>query len=153
MYDLIPHEGYNVTDITNAKKKVIRSRARRFALDLHDAPLDSGLELYQSTIDELYEGSSRLRLCLKCGAIDTTDNLKKDTHSCALDFKSFPVLVTTSWKLMGDFFLTNKYIKALQQIGVELGEREIITVPVEVEAEEPTVVKVAEKANASTTDK
>ena len=105
--------------MSNAKKKVIRSRARRFALDLWDAPLDQGLHLYQETMNALYKKSSRLRICLKCGAIDTIHDLNEDTHKCALDFNRFPVLVTTSWIEMSNFFLTDKYVKALQKIGVE----------------------------------
>ena len=141
-----------MTDMSNAKKKVIRSRARRFALDLWDAPLDSGLELYQTTIEDLYEGSSRIRMCLKCGAVDSTQNLKKEDHDCSLSFKSFPVLVTTSWKLLGDFFLTSKYINALQQIGVEMGVREVVTVPVETKAEVPTSIAEEEFADVSVSD-
>ena len=56
---------------------------------------------------------------MKCGAIDTIHDLNEDTHKCALDFNRFPVLVTTSWIAMADFFLTDKYVEALQQIGVE----------------------------------
>ena len=108
-----------MADMSNAKKKVIRSRARRFALDLCDAPFAQGLHLYQETMDDLYKKSSRLRICLKCGTIDAIQDLTEDTHKCALDFSRFPALVTTSWLEMADFFLSDKYIKALQKIGVE----------------------------------
>ena len=128
------------------------TRPRAAVPHLWDAPLDSGLELYQTTIEDLYEGSSRIRMCLKCGAIDSTQNLKKEDHDCSLSFKSFPVLVTTSWKLLGDFFLTNKYITALQQIGVEMGVREVVTVPVETKAEIPTTVAEEEYAEVSVSD-
>ncbi len=135
--------------MTNEKKKVIRSKARRFALDLWDAPLDSGLGLYQSTIGDLYEGSSRIRMCLKCGKINSIQDLKKETHSCALSFKSFPVLVTTSWKLLADFFLTSKYVEALQQLGVELGVREKATITVKAELKVPISITEQELADAS----
>ena len=142
-----------MTDMTNARKKAVRSRARRFTLDLWDAPLDSGLELYQTIIGELYEGSSRIRLCLKCGAIDSIQDLKKDNHACALSFKSFPVLVTTSWKLLSDFFLTGRYVEALQHLGVELGVREVVTVPVETTPEVLTTIEKQETARVSVSDK
>jgi len=105
--------------IKDAEKAQIKSRARRYAQDLADAPLSSGLELYSDTISKLHDRSSRLRICLKCGAIDTIHDLNEDTHKCALDFNRFPVLVTTSWIEMSNFFLTDKYVKALQKIGVE----------------------------------
>jgi hypothetical protein len=82
-------------------------------------------------MNDLYKKSSRLRICLKCGAIDTIHDLNEDTHKCALDFNRFPVLVTTSWIEMADFFLTDKYLKALQKIGVE-PEVELDVEPVEV---------------------
>ncbi len=137
--------------MSNAKKKVIRSRARRFALDLWDAPLDQGLHLYQETMNELYKKSSRLRICLKCGAIDTIHDLNEDTHKCALDFNRFPVLVTTSWIEMSNFFLTDKYVKALQKIGVEPD------VAIEVEAATvdsyPEVSQIASPASAKSRSK
>ena len=135
-----------MADMSNAKKKVIRSRARRFALDLWDAPLDQGLHLYQETMNDLYKKSSRLRICLKCGAIDTIHDLNEDTHKCALDFNRFPVLVTTSWIEMADFFLTDKYILALQKIGVEPEiEREVEVVRTE---STPEVSQVASSSSS-----
>ena len=142
-----------MTDMNSAKKRVIRSRARRFAMDLHDAPLDSGLGLYQSTIDDLYEGKSRIRICLKCGAIESSTNLNANNHSCALDFRSFQVVVPTNWNNLEAFFLTEKYVKALQSIGVELDQREIVTVPVETQTEVQVTVPEQEKADASVTHK
>ena len=147
-----------MTDMTNAKKRVIRSRARRFAMDLHDASFDSGLAIYQMLLQEkedggLYDGSARIRLCLKCGVIEAATNLKKSNHSCALDFKSFQVLVTTSWVNLSEFFLTDRYVKSLRDIGVELEERDIVTVPVEAKIEVPATIKNKETADASISDK
>jgi hypothetical protein len=90
---------------------------------------------------------------LKCGAIESATNLKKDQHSCSLAFRSFQVLVTTSWVSLSKFFLTDQYIKALQKIGVELTEREIVTVPVEKTIEVPVSTPEGESANASASDK
>lgn len=142
-----------MTDMTSAKKRVIRSRARRFAMDLNDASLDSGLGLYQSTIDDLYEGKSRIRICLKCGAIESSNNLNASNHSCALDFRSFQVVVSTNWNNLEAFFLTEKYVKALQSIGVELDQREIVTVPVENKEEIKISASQKEKADTSVSQK
>lgn len=145
-----------MADMTNAKKKVIRSRAISFAFHLWNTPINQGLHLYQETMNDLYKKSSRLRICLKCGAIDTIHDLNEDTHKCALDFNKFPVLVTTSWIEMADFFLTDKYVKALQEIGVELDfEREVEAV---VAASYPEVSQIVSssssraKSKADTTD-
>ena len=145
-----------MADMSNAKKKVIRSRARRFALDLWDAPLDQGLQLYQETMNDLYKKSSRLRICLKCGTIDTIQDLTEDTHKCALDFNRFPVLVTTSWLEMADFFLTDKYVKALQKIGVEPDiERAVEAVTVTTYPEVSEIISTSSskaKSKADSTD-
>ena len=146
-----------MADMSNAKKKVIRSRARRFALDLWDAPLalDQGLHLYHETMNDLYKKSSRLRICLKCGTIDSIQDLTEDTHKCALDFNRFPVLVTTSWLEMADFFLTDKYINALQKIGVET-EREVEAVTVTTYPEVSEIVASSSskaKSKADSTDR
>ena len=151
MYGLYIHEASKMTDMNSAKKKVVRSRVRRFALDLWDAPLDQGLQLYQNTIKELYQNGARLRMCLKCGVIDTIQDLTDKgsaAHKCALDFSSFPVLVTTSWKKMAEFFLSDRYVKALQKIGVEPEvERVVVTAPVEQEIEVPTKVTTRERSD------
>ncbi len=146
-----------MADMSNAKKKVIRSRARRFALDLWDAPLDQGLQLYQETMNDLYKKSSRLRICLKCGTIDKIQDLTEDTHKCALDFNRFPVLVTTSWLEMADFFLTDKYVKALQKIGVEPDiERAVEAVTVTTYPEVSEIISTSSskaKSKADSTDR
>ncbi|MCG3259168.1 MAG: hypothetical protein H7644_05445 [Candidatus Heimdallarchaeota archaeon] len=144
-----------MADMSNAKKKVIRSRAKHFAIDLWDAPLNQGLHLYQETMNDLYKKSSRLRICLKCGAIDTIQDLTEDTHNCALDFNSFPVLVTTSWIKMADFFLTDKRVKALHKIGVET-DREVEAVTVTTYPEVSEIVASSSskaKSKADSTDR
>ena len=107
--------------ITNIEKRQVKSRARRFVLDLLDAPLGEGLQIYQETVNELYDGKARLRICLKCGDINTTSKLTKDTHRCTMDFEklAIPYLVTTSWLKMREFFLGKGYSDALQKLGVE----------------------------------
>lgn len=107
--------------ITNIEKRQVKSRARRFVLDLLDAPLGEGLQIYQETVNELYDGKARLRICLKCGDINTTSKLTKDTHRCTMDFEklAIPYLVTTSWLKMREFFLGKGYSDALRKLGVE----------------------------------
>ena len=107
--------------ITNIEKRQVKSRARRFVLDLLDAPLGEGLQIYQETVNDLYDGKARLRICLKCGDINTTSKLTKDTHRCTMDFDklAIPYLVTTSWLKMRELFLGEGYSDALRKLGVE----------------------------------
>jgi len=153
MSEYILHERYNMTDMTIAQKNKIRFVAKHFAREVQGAPLDSGLAVHQDTIDELYDGSARIRICLKCGHIDSATKLKKENHSCAYSLKSFQVLVTTSWKKLEDFFLTDRYIDVLKSIGIEPGVREVHTVPVETKPELPTAVSEPERADASVSPK
>ncbi|MHA1551597.1 MAG: hypothetical protein ACTSUP_03540 [Candidatus Heimdallarchaeaceae archaeon] len=126
--------------ITNIEKRQVKSRARRFVLDLLDAPLGEGLQIYQETVNELYDGKARLRICLKCGDINTTSKLTKDTHRCTMDFDklAIPYLITTSWLKMREFFLGKGYTDALLKLGVEpepVRER-ILRPPAEIEVVE-----------------
>jgi hypothetical protein len=126
--------------ITNVEKKQIRSRARRLATDLLKAKLGEGLQTYQETIEQLYDGRARLRICLKCGEIDSTANLSKRTHTCTKDFfqLSFPYLVTTSWLRMREFFLGESYTLMLQKLGFEPIEIKPITTTKPVKADAST---------------
>ena len=123
--------------ITNAEKKQIRSRARRFTTDLLKAQLGEGLQTYQETIEQLYDGRARLRICLKCGEIDSTTALSKNTHKCTKDFSqlSFPYLVTTSWLRMREFFLGESYTQKLQKLGFEPVKLEPVVTPTSVKTE------------------
>ena len=110
-----------------------------FARDLWNAPLDQGLELYQDTMNILYKKSSRLRICLKCGEIDSIQNLNETNHKCALNFNRFPVLVTTSWIKMDEFFTSGQYVNALRGKGIEPSIERVV----EVEEPPSEVSKVA----------
>ncbi|MCE7738809.1 MAG: hypothetical protein GPJ50_05465 [Candidatus Heimdallarchaeota archaeon] len=105
--------------IKDAEKTHIKSRARRYAQDLADAPLSSGLELYSETISKLHDRSSRLRICLKCGTIDKKESLTTSNHHCASGIDKLPVIILTNWVILKNFFLTDEYTKALQRLGVE----------------------------------
>jgi hypothetical protein len=95
------------------------------------------LQTYQETIEKLYDGKARLRICMKCGEINSTTNLSKNTHECTKDFLqlSFPYLVTTSWLRMRDFFLGESYTKLLQRLGFEPVKVEPIVTPAPVKVE------------------
>ena len=128
--------------VSNAERKQIRSRAQRFTIDLLKAELGEGIQVYQDTIMELYDGKARVRICLKCGEIDKAQNLTKDTHECTrtLQILPFPYLVTTTWLKLRAFFLGERYSAILQQLGFEPVKVEpIITskrLPTEVSTEE-----------------
>jgi len=105
--------------IKDVEKNQIKSRARRYAQDLADAPLSTGLELYSETISKLHDRSSRLRICLKCGTIDKKESLTDSKHHCASGIDKLPVIILTNWVILKNFFLSDEYISALQKIGVE----------------------------------
>jgi hypothetical protein len=111
------------------------------------AQLGEGLQTYQETIDQLYDGKARLRICLKCGEIDSTATLTKNTHECTKDFQqlSFPYLVTTSWLRMRNFFLGESYTQKLQKLGFEPLKIEPIVKPTPVEVKVSTE-ELAEEA-------
>ena len=106
-------------DVKDTEKTQIKSRARRFTLDLQDAPLSSGFEIYSKTVDKLYQRSARWKICLKCGTIDKKESLEEISHSCAEGIGKLPVIIPTSWVVLKDFFLTTEYTKTLQKLGVE----------------------------------
>ena len=107
--------------ITKVEKKQIRSRAERFVIDILKIPMMDGLQIYQEVIEELYDNKARIRFCLKCGEIDSTDKLSKKSHKCTrvFDALAFPYLVTTSWLSMRKFFLGERYSEILQNLGFE----------------------------------
>ena len=105
--------------IKDVEKTQIKSRARRYAQDLADAPLSSGFQLYDETFSKLHDRSSRLRICLKCGTIDKKESLTNSNHHCASGIDKLPVIILTNWVILKSFFLTDEYTKALQKLGVE----------------------------------
>jgi len=106
--------------IKDVEKTQIKSRARRYVQDLADAPLSTGLELYSETISKLHDRSSRLRICLKCGAIDKKESLTNSNHHCASGIDKLPVIILTNWVILKNFFLDeDEYTKTLQKLGVE----------------------------------
>ncbi|MBY9001370.1 MAG: hypothetical protein KGD64_10670 [Candidatus Heimdallarchaeota archaeon] len=135
--------------ITNREKSVIKTVSESFVSDLLLAPLGEGLQVYQETIDELYDGKARIRICLKCGDINSTSKLSKETHICTKSFDklAFPYLVTTSWLKLRDFFLGGAYVDILQKIGVKAtpARKTKIRTPVEAKIEDVVVEEVVEE--------
>lgn len=105
-------------------------------MGLWASPFNEGLMIYSETFDALYIRSARWKYCLKCGEIETTEEmldefeLKKMSssgrkkaqnrvHECTMGVNHFPVLITTSWYKLKDFFMTDKYVKSLEKAGVK----------------------------------
>ncbi|MCG3227794.1 MAG: hypothetical protein H7645_12810 [Candidatus Heimdallarchaeota archaeon] len=129
-----------IPDVKDSEKTQIRSRARRFSLDLLDAPMGEGLEVYSEVTKDsdeggLYQRSARWKICLKCGVIDKKEKLDEKTHRCAAGKGKLPVILPTSWPVLKDFFLTNAHLKALHKLGVEPEPTPKVPVRVPVEQE------------------
>ncbi len=123
--------------ISNAEKSFIKSIARRYAMGLWVSPFNEGLLVYSETFEALYIRSARWKFCLKCGIIEPTElmiddgelggdkysekkksELRERIHECTLGANRFPVLITTSWYKLRDFFMSQKHIRALENAGV-----------------------------------
>ena len=121
--------------ISNVEQEQIKSVAKRFAMGLWASPFNEGLMIYSETFDALYIRSARWKYCLKCGDIESTEQMLNQTelkkipnkerevakarvHECTLGVSNFPVLITTSWFKLKDFFLTDWHIKALENAGI-----------------------------------
>ena len=148
---MITHGGIFMPDVKDAEKTQIRYIARRFTQDLLDAPLSAGLSIYSETLDKLYRRSARWKICLKCGTIDAKESLDEKSHSCASGIGKLPVIISTSWVVLKDFFLSDKYIKVLEKIGVKPPTQ---PTPVTTETKEELAVSAqSDKVKASNTVK
>jgi hypothetical protein len=124
-----------VPKISTVEQEQIKSIAKRFSMGLWASPFNEGLLIYSETFNALYIRSARWKYCLKCGEIEPTEQMldqaelkkipngEKDAasirvHKCTLGVSHFPVLITTSWFKLKNFFLTDLYIQALQDAGV-----------------------------------
>ena len=101
------------------------------------SPFNEGLLIYSDTYDSLYIRSARWKYCLKCGEIEQTEEMldeqelakmsatdrkksKERVHKCTMGVNHFPVLITTSWYKLKDFFITKgTYKKILEKAGVK----------------------------------
>ena len=122
--------------ISRAEQQYIRSLAKKYAMKLIVSPFNEGLLIYSDTYDSLYIRSARWKYCLKCGDIEPTEDmldeqeLKKMSssskkkaqvrvHQCTMGVQHFPVLITTSWYKLKEFFMSDKYRTALERAGVK----------------------------------
>jgi len=124
-----------IPKISQSEQQFIRSLAKKYALKLTASPFNEGLLIYSDTYDALYIRSARWKYCLKCGEIEPTEEMldeqelqrmaKPDqkkaqarVHKCTIGVQHFPVLITTSWYKLKEFFMTNNYVNALERAGV-----------------------------------
>ena len=122
--------------ISKAEQQFIRSIAKKYAMRLIVSPFNEGLLIYSDTYESLYIRSARWKYCLKCGEIEATEEMldeqelkkiitsdkrqvQERVHQCTIGVNHFPVLITTSWYKLKEFFMSDKYIKALEKAGVK----------------------------------
>ena len=146
-------------DIATSDKVRIRARARNFVLDLWGGPFKNSFLVYDITLRALYKHAARWNFCLLCGEIDIVKNLTTN-HDCIKDYtekssedqlsnpKNIPMIISTSWIKLKEFFLTNKHITTLNELGVEIKYKEDI--PVITTSKDVSIVKedISEKEKA-----
>ncbi|MCE7748512.1 MAG: hypothetical protein GPJ51_08935 [Candidatus Heimdallarchaeota archaeon] len=146
-------------DIATSDKVRIRARAKNFVLDLWGGPFKNSFLVYDITLRALYKHAARWNFCLLCGEIDIVKNLTTN-HDCIKDYteklsedqlsnpKNIPMIISTSWIKLKEFFLTNKHITTLNELGVEIKYKEDI--PVITTSKDVSIVKedISEKEKA-----
>ena len=117
-------------DIPSANKKLIRSKAKDFVNNLWDSSFKDSFMTYDVTLRELYKHGARWNFCLLCGEIDTVEKLTSE-HDCIKSYtnklnenhlanpKNIPMIISTSWIKLQEFFLTEKHNKTLKKYGFE----------------------------------
>ena len=122
--------------ISKQEQQFIRSLAKKYAMKLIVSPFNEGLLIYSDTYEALYIRSARWKYCLKCGNIEATEEMldehelkkmsssdkkkaKERVHQCTMGVNHFPVLITTSWYKLKEFFMSDKYKDALERAGVK----------------------------------
>ncbi|MHA1219589.1 MAG: hypothetical protein ACTSSN_05420 [Candidatus Heimdallarchaeaceae archaeon] len=146
-------------DIATSDKVRIRARAKNFVLDLWGGPFKNSFLVYDITLRALYKHAARWNFCLLCGEIDIVKNLTTN-HDCIKDYteklsedqlsnpKNIPMIISTSWIKLKEFFLTNKHLTTLNELGVEIKYKEDI--PVITTSKDVSIVKedISEKEKA-----
>ncbi|TFG10874.1 hypothetical protein EU534_00460 [Candidatus Heimdallarchaeota archaeon] len=153
--------------ISHSEQQFIRSLAKKYALKLTVSPFNEGLLIYSNTYDALYIRSARWKYCLKCGEIETTEEMldeqelqrmaksdqnkaKERVHKCTVGVQHFPVLITTSWYKLKEFFMSDKYIQALERAGViEIPVQKPITEVTKTKVKEEPIVKTARQESSN----
>ena len=126
-------------DITKAEKERIRARAKHFVLDLWGGPFMNSFMVYDVALRALYKHAARWNFCLLCGEIDSVKNLTTN-HECIKEYtdklnveqlanpKNIPMIISTSWMKLREFFLTEKHNETLKELGMEITYKEDIPV-------------------------
>jgi hypothetical protein len=126
-------------DIPTSEKERIRARAKNFVLDLWGGPFQNSFMIYDITLRALYKHAARWNFCLLCGEIDTVKKLTTD-HTCIKDYtakldkdqlanpKNIPMIISTSWMKLKEFFLTDKHLTTLKELGVSIKYKDDIPV-------------------------
>ena len=108
-------------DISNKEKYLIKLIAGKYSKILSRLQFSNGVHVYQKTYEQLYKKSSRWKFCLLCGKIASSDSFTQDKHTCPpLLLQKQPICCSTSWIKLRDFFLTDKYLETLSEVGVEV---------------------------------
>ena len=130
---------HTMPDIPFSEKERIRAIAKNFVLDLWGGPFMNSFMIYDITLRALYKHASRLNLCLMCGEIDTVKKLTSD-HMCIKKYtdkldenqlanpKNIPMMISTNWMKLKEFFLTDKHLMTLKELGIEIKIEEEIPV-------------------------
>ena len=117
-------------DIPSLDKKLIRFKARNFVQNIWNKSFKNSFVLYDITLRELYKHAARWNFCLLCGEIDTVKKLTLE-HECVKSYidklnknqlanpKNIPMIISTSWIKLKEFFLTNKHNEIIKKLGYE----------------------------------
>lgn len=118
-------------DIATSDKDRIRTRAKHFVLDLWGGPFKNSFMIYDITLRALYKHAARWNFCLLCGEIDTVKELTAN-HECIKDYtdklnddqlsnpKKIPMIISTSWMKLKEFFLTDRHTATLKELGIDI---------------------------------
>jgi hypothetical protein len=108
-------------DIPNNEKQLIELIAEKYSKILSRLKFSNGSLIYQRTYEQLYKKSARWKFCLLCGKIAAPADFTRNTHTCPpLLFQKHPICCSTSWMKLRDFFISNKYLETLYEVGVEV---------------------------------
>lgn len=108
-------------DITDRKKELIRSIAKKYCSILSKIPFEEGILLYSESYQKLSMSSARWRICLLCGEIGHPEIFSYSSHKCtSLSSYEFPILVKTSWIKLEDFFLSEISLEILKERNLNL---------------------------------
>ncbi|MBY8999718.1 MAG: hypothetical protein KGD64_02280 [Candidatus Heimdallarchaeota archaeon] len=108
-------------DIPSKEKYLIKLIAEKYSKIISRLQFKNGSLIYQKTYNQLYKKSARWKFCLLCGKIDYSEDFKGSKHACPpLLFQKYPLCCSTSWIQLKEFFLLEKYLDTLSEVGVEV---------------------------------